>query len=126
MHITGSIDIENPDHEYLIILNRGGLTIPSPNLVNYVCDAFAVLSATENILINQSKLTSRNAAKEALSYMMGCCNFTCENHKVDGQKFVISTIVNVFFNNKRKISTASVRKDNVASFKKQKRETIFL
>ena len=82
MHITGSIDIENPDHEYLIILNRGGLTIPSPNLVNYVCDAFAVLSATENILINQSKLTLR------------------------------------------KISTASVRKDNVASFKKQKRETI--
>ena len=45
---------------------------------------------------------------------------------IDGQKFVISAIVNVFFNNKRKISTASVRKDNVASFKKQKRETIFL
>ena len=53
MHITGSIDIENPNHEYLIILNRGGLTIPSPNLVNYVCDIFAVLSATENVLINQ-------------------------------------------------------------------------
>ena len=36
MHIMGSIDIENPDHEYLIILNREGLTIPSPNIVNYV------------------------------------------------------------------------------------------
>ena len=126
MHITGSIDMENPDHEYLIILNRGGLTIPSPNLVNYVCDAFAVLSVTENVLINQSKLTSRNAAKEALSHVMGCCNFTCENHKVEGQKVVVSTFVNVFFNNKRKISTASRRKDNVGSFKKQKRETIFL
>ena len=126
MHITGSIDMENPDHEYLIILNQGGLTIPSPNLVNYVRDAFAVLSSTENLLINQSKVTSRNAAKEALSYMMGCCNFTCENHKVDGQKVVISTIVNVFFSNKRKISTTSVRKDNVASFKKQKREKIFV
>ena len=55
---------------------------------------------------------------------MACCNFTCENHKVDGQKFVISTIANMFFNNKRKTSTASVRKDNVASFKKQKKETI--
>ena len=33
MHITGSIDMENPNHEYLIILNGGGL-IPSPNLVN--------------------------------------------------------------------------------------------
>ena len=25
MHFTGLIDIENPDHEYLIILNREGL-----------------------------------------------------------------------------------------------------
>ena len=106
MHITGSIDMENPDHEYLIIFNGGALTIPSTNLMNYVCDVFAVLSATENVLINQSKLTSRNAAKEALSYLMECCNFTCENHKFDGQKVVTSTIVNVFFNNKRKISTA--------------------
>ena len=89
-----------------------------------MCDAFAVLSATENILINHSKLTSRNAGKEALSCMMGCYNFTCENHKSDDQKFVISIIFNVFFNNKRKISTTSVRKDNVASFKKQKREAI--
>ena len=58
MHITGFIGIKNTDHEYLIILNEGGLTIPSQNLV----------SATENILINRSKLTSRNAAKEAPSY----------------------------------------------------------
>ena len=53
---------------------------------------------------------------------MGCYNFTCENHKVDSQKVVISAIVSVFFNNKRKISTTSARKDNVASFKKQKKE----
>ena len=57
---------------------------------------------------------------------MACCNFICENYKVDSQKVVLSTIVNVFFNNKRKTSTAPVRKDNLASFKKQKRETIFL
>ena len=54
MLIMGSKYIENPHHEYLIILNWIGLTIPSPNLVNDVCDAFDVLSATENILINQS------------------------------------------------------------------------
>ena len=57
---------------------------------------------------------------------MGCCNFICENYKVDGQKVVLSTIVKVFFHNKRKISTESVRKDNLPSFKKQKREAIFL
>ena len=122
IHITGCIDLENPDHEYLITLNRGGLTVPSSSLVNYVCDAFAVLSVTENVL-NRSKLTARNAAKEALSYLMGCCDFTCGKHKVEGQKVVLSTVINVFFNNRRKISTASVRKDNVVSFKKRKRET---
>ena len=57
---------------------------------------------------------------------MACCNFICENYKADGQKVVLSTIVNVFFNNKGEISTASLRKDNLASFKKQKREAIFL
>ena len=124
IHIMDFIDIENEDHKYLIILNQGGHTAPSRSLANYACDAFAVLSATENVLINQSKLTSKNDAKEHLLYMMGCCNFTCENHKLDGQRFVISTTTNVFFNNKRKVSTASVRKDNVASFKKQKREAI--
>ena len=90
-----------------------------------MCDAFAVLSATENVLINQSKMTLRNAAKEALSYMMECFNFTCENHKIDGQKDVISTIVNVFFNNKRKICTAKVRKDKLASFCKKKKKQLF-
>ena len=64
MHITGSIDIENLYHEYLIILNRGGLTISSPNLVNYVCNAFTVLSATENVLINQSRLTRKMLLKK--------------------------------------------------------------
>ena len=54
--------------------------------------------------------------------MMGCCNFTCENHKVEGQKVVPSTIVTVFFNNKRKISTAGVRKNNVAFFQREHRE----
>ena len=122
IHITGCIDLENPDHEYLITLNRGGHTVPSPSLVNYVCYAFAVLSATENVL-NRSKLTARNAAKEALSYLMGFCDFTCEKHKVEGQKVVLSTVINVFFNNRRKISTASVRKGNVVSFKKRKTET---
>ena len=57
--------MENLDHEYLIILNRAGLTIPSPNLVNYVYDACTVLNAKKILPFNQSKLTSRNAAKEA-------------------------------------------------------------
>ena len=49
----------------------------SINLVNDVYVAFSILSATENILTMQSKMTSENAAKDAFSYIMGFCNFTC-------------------------------------------------
>ena len=78
--------MENPDHEYLIVLNQGGLT--SPNLVNYVCDAFAFLSTTDNVLINLSKLTSTNAAKEDLSYMVGCCTSLVKTKKSIAKKLL--------------------------------------
>ena len=68
MHIAGSIDMGNPDHEYVIILNRGGLIISSLNLVNYVWDAFAVLSVAENVLINQSKPTLDMLLKSPFIY----------------------------------------------------------
>ena len=54
--------------------------------MNYVYDALVVLSATESVVINQSKLTSRNVAIEAFSNMMGWCTFTFGNHKIEGQK----------------------------------------
>ena len=55
---------------------------------------------------------------------MGCCNFTCENHKVNDQKVVISTIVNVFFNNKQKISTASVSMSKPPSRSKKEKHNL--
>ena len=67
MHIAGSIDMGNPDHEYVIILNRGGLIISSLNLVNYV-GCFAVLSVAENVLINQSKPTLDMLLKSPFIY----------------------------------------------------------
>ena len=40
------------------------------------------------------------------------------------ENYTMKTIKSTFFNNKRKISTASVKKENVASFKKQKKEQL--
>ena len=37
MYITGSIDIENPDHEYLIILNRGGFKLNPLQILSIMC-----------------------------------------------------------------------------------------
>ena len=63
-----------------------------------MCDAFAVLTATENFLINQSKLTPRNAAKDALSYIMRCFKTSLvKTIKTEGQKVVLSNFFLWYF-----------------------------
>ena len=41
-HLSGNLVPENSDFSYLQIPSRGGLTITSINLVNYVCTAFTI------------------------------------------------------------------------------------
>lgn len=56
---------ENSDFSYLKILLRGGLTIPSINLVNYVCTTFAILNYSVDV-INQINIPRRTAAERIL------------------------------------------------------------
>ena len=62
--LTGDSGAENPDFSYCQILSRGNLclTIPSANLVNYVCKAFAILEFVDD-LITKSGLPVRKAAE---------------------------------------------------------------
>ena len=46
--------------------------------------------------------------------------FTCQEHKEKGQKFDSRAVTNIYFNNKWKLSTESVLKDKVKTFKKDK------
>ena len=47
--LTGDSGAENPDFSYVQILSRAGLTIPSTNLVNYVCTALAILEFVDDL-----------------------------------------------------------------------------
>ena len=60
------IDESNPDHAYMFILNRGGLSIPSLALTEHACSPFAILNFTEN-MIKKSTVPSRKAAVELLN-----------------------------------------------------------
>ena len=122
-HLTGKLSEDNEDHNYIRILSRGGLTIPSVSLTDYVCSAFSVLSLAESTII-KSSLRSRRAAEITLSYIFESYQeFTCTEHVAAGQRFTHRVVSNIYFNNKRKTSTAAVIKDNVTSFKKRQRET---
>ena len=48
-------------------------------------------------------------------------SFTCQKHKEKGQKLANRAVMNIYFvNNKRKLSTDSVMKGKVKTFKKDK------
>ena len=120
-HLIGNKSDDNDDHKYIKILSRGGLTIPSPNLTEYVCNAFAILDICEQTIIN-SELPERDAAQQTLVRLLATApDFSCEKHPKPVKQYCNRAIANVFFNNKRKIKTASIRKQDVTEFKRPKR-----
>ena len=57
---------ENCENDrYIKLLSRGGLKIPSDPLSQYVCDGFAILDSSMQI-INESGLSARDAEEYLL------------------------------------------------------------
>ena len=50
-------------------------------------------------------------------------SFTCQEHKGKQQKYTNRAVINIYFNNKRKLSTDSVMKHKVKTFRKDKEES---
>ena len=120
----GKCSIENPDHSYVEMLSRGGLTIPSNDLTSYVCMAFAILDDVSDVII-KSDLPVRKAANRVLCHHLKLFGqFMCVSHEEPGQTIANNVVTNVYFNNKRKICTDSAIVDSVKSFKRRQREKI--
>ena len=113
---------ENPNFSFVQILSRGSLKIPSTNLVNYVCTAFAVLGFVDE-LITKSGLLARKVADHVLIHCFQSFEtFAYSTHEAIARKITNSTAVNIYFNNKRKICTDSVATHGVKTFKKKQRK----
>ena len=124
-HLTGELRDDNPDHDYIRVLNRGGLTVPSDHFTEYVCCAFSILEHTESV-ITSSKLTTRRAATVVLKQVLNSNSgsipqFACETHRSAIEIFTNRVLVNVFCNNRRKVITGLAKKDSVTGLKKSKR-----
>ena len=109
--LTGDSGAENPDFSYVKIWSRGGLIIPSTNLVNRLCTAFTVLEFVDD-LITKSDLPVRKVAEHVLIHCFQSFEtFACITHKAIARKITNFTAINIYFNNKRKICTDSVAAD---------------
>ena len=95
--VTSESDCHFEKFEYLLKLSRGGLLLPSTDLSQYVCKAFAMLDVAQN-LIRTTELIERTAAEYVLKSNDLPLSFLCENH-AKNFKFVNRTICNVFYNN---------------------------
>ena len=63
----------------------------------------------------------RIAAEHVLFHILNSFeSFICQEHKEKGPKSASRTAINIYFNNKRKLSTDAVVKDKVKTFKRDK------
>ena len=63
----------------------------------------------------------RIAAEHVLFHILHLFElFTSQEHKEKGQKSANRVVINIYFDNKRKLSTDSFMKDKVKTFKKDK------
>ena len=94
-----------------------------PLLVAFVSQGFAILDVVQSKIIKHDDIPARVAAHAILQKYLPHVNFTCQNtdHIEWGRQWAVKITTNVFFKNKRKHSTDSVREDTVVAFKLARR-----
>ena len=110
------------DNIYFNHLSRGGLTIPSPSLAEFAVNAFAILDAVEEKIGAFPQIPTLEAADFVLKKYCIPVRFTCPTHINWGLRFSTKSIINIFYNNKQKISQDAIRKDMISGFKKRQRD----
>ena len=109
-----------PDQCYFTLISRGGLTKPSPAFAEFVIHAFAFLDILDTKIMNHQS-PAKASAEKLLHKYLPTPRFTCKEHIELGLKWAVRSVVNNYYNNKRKIVSDTLEKDHVAGFKHAKR-----
>ena len=118
------VDHGNELHtEYLNLVSRGGLKVPSLELLHYTATSFGILDLIES-LVRNSNVGERYACEHILKLFGPSPEFACnaEHHNDIAAKVANRIIVNIYFNNAQKESKDAKRKDNLAAFKVRQRK----
>ena len=112
---------DKPNTEYIGILSRGGLKNPSLPMSSAVSQAFAILDATSETIRN-SHVPARKAGMRILQHYLDCSFIVCSKHTEALSARLMKVVCNCFFNNQRIRSNELIVKQNVAEFKRPKRQ----
>ena len=109
------------EKQYFDLLSRGGLTIPSNQMAEFVGTCFAILDYADKFIAKHNQSTIRESAEIILETYSPKYIFTCEQHSEKGLKFASKIVVNIFYNNKQRLASDEIRKQAVNYFKKRQR-----
>lgn len=121
-HLLISSENDLQHDSYLKLLSRGGLTVPSPALAQYTNSCFAIIDFASQTLQQHNITEVHNILHNLLKEFAPKSKFTCDSHEALGQNHCHKIIINIFYNNLQKISSDSLRKDSINSFKKRQLE----
>ena len=113
------------ENKYFNNLSLGGLTIPSSSLAEFVSNGFAILDSAD-VKITAFDSVSTQLLLNVLRKYSQRVRFTCKVHVKWGMKFSSKIITNIFYNNKQKIATDTLRMDVVSGFKSRQRFKWFI
>ena len=77
---------------------------------------FAILKYADQFIVKSNESTTRVSADQVLGIYSPKYSFTCEKQIEKGLIFSIKIVVNIFYNNKQKISSDELRKNIVECF----------
>ena len=114
------VEEHSNDSVYVYYLSRGVLTILSPELSDFICKSFGFLNYFEDFIVNDKSKSGRLISSTILRQKL-TINFACDLNKQKVQDVVISIVVNIFFNDKRRLLDDVIESNFLSSFKKRQR-----
>ena len=87
---------------YFGLLSRGGLTVPSKSIAEYVGSCFAILDVVSETFQKYQSIPVRRSAEFVLNKFFHNVSFACDEHLEKARKLAIKISTNTFCNNKQK------------------------
>ena len=112
------VEEHSNDSAYFYYLSRGALTILSPELSDFISKSFGFLNYFEDFIVNHKSKSVRLISSTILRRKL-TINFACDLHKQKVQDVVISIVVNIFFNDKRRLLDDVIKSNSLSNFKKR-------
>ena len=116
--VSNDNNVEND--KYFKTLSRGGHIVPYTTFKDFVCQTFSIKLFSpiiEQVTEKNSVAAVSNTVLMKLDY--GPTDFFCGQHFKKSKSMSLRKIINIFNNNKQKITNQDVREEQIRDFKKR-------